>query len=65
MWGMGDVNQTPKKKKIKKKVEKKNSRLEKPALLSTRLNTIKGITKYEGENKIFKQQLLKKSYELF
>ena len=48
-----------KKKKEKKRKKKKvtepgleptTSGLEKPALLSTRLNTIIGITKYEGEN---------------
>ena len=65
------------KKKEQKNVKTKNvtepglepttSGLEKPTLLSTRLNTIIGITKYEGEFTIFKQQLfiLRYFFEIF
>ena len=64
------------KKKGKKKGEKKKvtepglepttSGLEKPALLSTRLNTIIGITKYEGENYNIQTAIIqKKSYDFF
>ena len=65
MWGVGggaifepktlSMYLKKKKKKRKKKVtdpglEPTTSGLEKLALLSTRLNTIIGMTKYEGEN---------------
>ena len=36
------------------------SGLEKPALLSTRLNNIIGITKYEGENYNIETAIIKK-----
>ena len=61
------------KKKEQKKVNKNvtepgldPSGLEKPALLSTRLNTIIGITKYEGENSNIQTAIIqKKTYDFF
>ena len=59
MWGGGAIFEPKTLSMYLKKREKKvtepgleptTSGLEKPALLSTRLNTIIGITKYEGEN---------------
>ena len=62
-------------KKEQKKSKKKNvtepglepttSGLEKPALLSTRLNTIIGITKYEGENYNIQTAIIKKNHMIF
>ena len=47
-------------------LEPTTSGLEKPALLSTRLNTIIGITKYEGENYNIQTAIIqKKSYDFF
>ena len=47
-------------------LEPMTSGLEKPALLSTRLNTIIGITKYEGENYNIQTAIIpKKSYDFF
>ena len=55
-----------KKKVTKPGLEPTTSGLEKPALLSTRLNTIIGITKYEGENyNIQTANIQKKSYDFF
>ena len=79
MWGVGAIfepetlsmylkNNNKTKVKIKfltePGLEPTTSGLEKPALLSTRLNTIIGITKYECENYNFQTAIiLKKSYE--
>ena len=59
------------KKKNKKKnvtepgLEPTTSGLEKPALLSTRLNTMIGITKYEGENYNIQTAIIKKKIMSF
>ena len=46
-------------------LEPTTSGLEKPALLSTRLNTIIGITKYEGENYNIQTAIIKKNHMIF
>ena len=54
------------KKVTKPGLEPMTSGLEKPVLLSTRLNTIIAITKYEGENYNIQTAIIpKKSYDFF
>ena len=45
--------------------EPTTSGLEKPALLSTRLNTIIAITRYEWENYNIQTAIIKKNYMIF
>ena len=79
MWGGGEGQYLNPKhslcikkrtKKVKKNVtelglEPTTSGLEKPALLSTSLNTIIGITKYEGENYNIQTAIIKKNHMNF